>query len=176
MQHLDHVLVSPSAHIATLRTVRSRSLPPKAAMRVANIFVGALLRSPLHGVMSKQILLLGYTGHRSGKRYHLPIVYRRDGDSITLIAGNHWWVNVRDGAPVTLRLAGTEVHGIATPVRDRDQAERALMALLEEMPHLAKMYNAALTPEGRPDPASVKAAINTQVVVLVALEGAAPAD
>jgi hypothetical protein len=40
-----------------LRTVRSPSLPPKAMMRVANIFVSLLLRSPLHRPMSAYLLL-----------------------------------------------------------------------------------------------------------------------
>ncbi len=175
MQRPDQAAMGSSPQIAPLRTVRSRSLPPRGVMRVANVFIGALLRSPLHGVLSKPLLLLGYTGRKSGKRYHLPIAYRRDGAIVTLIAGNPWWVNMRGGAPVTLRIAGVELRGVATPVEDREQAARALLALLEQLPHLAKSYNAALTPEGRPDLASVRAAIETQVVVNVALDPAAPA-
>ena len=64
-----------------------------------------------------------------------------------------------------------DLAGLAAPVEDRERAERALLALLEELPHFAKQYNATLTSDGRPDPASVKAAIETQVVVLVALDG-----
>jgi len=175
MQRPDQAAMGSPPQIAPLRTVRSRSLPPRGVMRVANVFVSALLRSPLHGVLSGQLLVLSYTGRKSGRRYQLPIVYRRDVENVTLIAGNPWWVNMRGGAPVTLRIAGVELRGVATPVEDREQAARALLALLEELPHFAKSYNAALTPEGHPDPASVRAAIATQVVVNVALDPAAPA-
>lgn len=168
------VRLPQSASASALRTVRSRSLPPRAMMAIANIFVGALLRSPLHRVVSKTLLLLTYTGRESGKQYRLPVGYRRDGALVTLIAGNPWWINLRGGAAVTLHLAGVELRGVATPVEDKGQAGEMLMAFLEKMPHLAKMYNATQTPDKRPDPASVKAAVNTQVVVRVALGNTAP--
>lgn len=153
-----------------LRTVRSRSLPPKAVMLVANIFVGLLLRSPLHSPMSKYLLLLTYTGHKSGRRYHLPCGYRREGNTVTVVAGNPWWKNLQGGAPVALRIAGQDLRGIAAPVEDKAIAAEELMAFLRKMPHLAKMYHAALTPEGQPDPASVKAAVDVQVVVQVVVQ------
>jgi hypothetical protein len=79
-------------------------------------------------------------------------------------------VNLCGGAPVTLRLAGAALHGSATPVEDRDEAERALLAFVERLPHLARIFNAMLTPEGHLSPASVKATIDTLVVVRVALQ------
>jgi F420H(2)-dependent quinone reductase len=156
--------------MSTLRTVRSSSLPPRAVMTVANIFVGALLRSPFHGLMSKTLLLLTYTGRKSGKYYQIPVGYLREGPIVTLVAGNPWWVNVRGGASVTLRLAGAELRGFAAPMEEKRQAEDALMAFIEKMPNLATMYNVTLTQDKRPDRTSVEAAVNTQVVVRVALE------
>jgi hypothetical protein len=156
--------------MSTLRTVRPSSLPPKAMMPLVDAFVGAILRSPLHGLLSKSMLLLAYTGRQSGKRYQRPLGYRRDGDVVTLVAGNSWWLNVRDGAPVTLRLAGAELRGFAVPVEERRQAADALMAFVEKNPHLARMYNVILTRDGRPDRGSVEVAVNTLVVVLVTLE------
>jgi hypothetical protein len=157
-----------------LRTVRSRSLPPRPVMRVANMFVGFLLRSPLHRPLSTYLLLLTYTGHKSGRCYHLPCGYRREGSTVTLVAGNPWWKNLRGGAPVTLRIAGEELRGVAVPVEDKAIAAAELMAFLRKMPHLAKMYHAVLTPQGQPDPASVQAAVNVQVVVQVAVDTAPP--
>ena len=59
--------------------------------RVINPLVRALLRSPAHRVMSRGVLLLTYTGRRSGRRYALP---------------------------VQLRLAGRELHGTAQVLVD----------------------------------------------------------
>jgi hypothetical protein len=139
-------------------------------MKVANVFVVALLNSPLHVFLSKRLLVLTYTGRASGKRYRIPVGYRRDGALVTLVAGNPWWVNLRDGGAVRLRLAGTEVCGTALPLADKRQAEAALTAFIEQLPHLATMYDVTLAPDKRPDGASVARAINTQVVIQVALE------
>jgi hypothetical protein len=45
--------------------------------RVINPLVRVLLRSPAHRVMSRGVLLLTYTGRRSGRRYTLPVQYAR---------------------------------------------------------------------------------------------------
>lgn len=156
--------------MTTLRTVRSSNLPPKAVMNVANVFVVALLRSPFHGLMGKMLLVLTYTGRTTGKRYQIPVGYRRDGAVVTLVAGNPWWVNLRGGAAVTLRLAGAELRGTAVPIEDGREAEAALTAFIEQLPHLATMYDVTLTPDKRPDRASVAQAVTTQVVVRVTLE------
>ncbi len=155
--------------MSELMTVRSPSLPPKRVMRVANKVVGLVLRSPMHRAMSTRLLLLTYTGRKSGKRYRIPLDYQRDGDAVTVVAGNPWWANLRGGAPVALRIAGEELQGFAVPVEDKAIAEGYLMAFLRERTKLVKMYNASLTPEGQPDPASVKEAVNSQVVVRIAL-------
>lgn len=156
--------------MSTLRTVRPSGTPPKVIMPVMDVFVRALLRSPLHGILSKTMLLLSYTGCKSGKRYQIPLGYRRDGDTITLVAGNPWWVNVRGGAAVTLWLAGAEARGFAVPVVEKRQAANALTAFIEKLPSMAGMYDVTLTQDRRPDPASVEAAVNTLVVVLVTLK------
>ena len=38
-----------------------------------------LIRSPLHGLVSKSMLVIGYTGRKSGRRYETPVNYVRDG-------------------------------------------------------------------------------------------------
>ncbi len=50
-----------------------------------NPLVRLILRSPLHGVMSKGIMLITYTGLKSGKEYTLPVSYLQDGGRIYVI-------------------------------------------------------------------------------------------
>jgi hypothetical protein len=74
-------------------------------MRLVNPAVAALLRSPLHGLLSGRVLLLTYTGRRSGRAHTLPVGYVRDGDAVTVYSGVHgWWRNLRGGAPVSVLL------------------------------------------------------------------------
>lgn len=69
------------------------NVPPKFLMAVANVFLRLILRSPLHAWMSSTLLLLTYTGRKSGKRYTIPIGYTRDGDVVTIFAyrSRTWW-------------------------------------------------------------------------------------
>ena len=69
-------------------------------VRVANALPKLILRSPLHGLMSNQVLLLTYTGRKSGKRYTVPITYVKVGNTLLLATDRPWWKNLRGGAQV----------------------------------------------------------------------------
>ena len=65
-----------------------------------NGFPAMLLRSSLHGLMSKKTLLITFTGRKSGKRYTTPIVYLREGDTFLVATNSPWWKNLRGGVPI----------------------------------------------------------------------------
>ena len=80
-----------------------------------------LLRSPLHGTVSKKMMLMTVTGRKSGKKYTFPVSYIREGGGMICMSnrvGRTWWKNLRGGADVTLRLRGKAVAGYATVVED----------------------------------------------------------
>ena len=81
---------------------------------VANIAIKPLLKSPLHILASGRIMLITFTGRKSGKIYTTPVEYRRMGDTLLLFTqkGREWWHNL-DGAPVTVRVHGQELRGQA---------------------------------------------------------------
>ena len=90
--------------------------------RVINPLVRALLRSPAHRVMSRGVLLLTYTGRRSGHRYTLPVQYARADHGLILWPAHHdrkrWWRNLQPPAPVQLRVARRELHRTAQVLID----------------------------------------------------------
>lgn len=90
-----------------------------------NPLVTAVLRSPLHGVMSGNTLLLTYTGRKSKQAYTFPISYGRQGNEIYLIThpDKPWWKNVRGGADVTVRVRGQDQPGHAE-VLEVDPAQK----------------------------------------------------
>lgn len=67
--------------------------------RVGNPAIRALLRSPLHGLASRQLVLLTVTGRRTGRTYTIPTEYRRDGEGVVIPVGwperKRWWRNLR---------------------------------------------------------------------------------
>ncbi|MBA2811382.1 nitroreductase family deazaflavin-dependent oxidoreductase [Streptomyces sp. KM273126] len=94
----------------TTDTVDDWKPPPVAIARAANRIVRPLLMSPLHVLVSRRLMLLEYTGRRTGTRYRIPVAYRPWGDDCDEIlatsVGTGWPVNLRGGRPVRLRLRG----------------------------------------------------------------------
>lgn len=88
-----------------------------------NPLVRFVLHSPLHPVISKGILLLSFTGRKSGKPYSTPINYAREGNEITLITkrSRAWWKNFQSSMPVTVLVQGQEQGGTAEAVTPDDQ-------------------------------------------------------
>jgi deazaflavin-dependent oxidoreductase (nitroreductase family) len=97
--------------------------------RVGNPVVRALLRSPLHGLLSRNVMLMTVTGRRSGRRFTLPVQYARRDEAVYVLSwpDRRWWRNLVGGAPVTLRLGGQTVVG-AGDVLTGDDAEAAKAA------------------------------------------------
>jgi deazaflavin-dependent oxidoreductase (nitroreductase family) len=80
-----------------------------------NPIVKFILKSPLHGLLSDNTLLLTFTGRKSGKAYSTPISYAYDGEMVTLITNRKhgWWKNLEHESPVTMQLRGQAKQGRA---------------------------------------------------------------
>jgi len=94
-------------------------------MRGAPLFnapVAALANSPRFGrLVNRNVAMVTYTGRRSGREFSIPVAYRRSGDEVIIGVGmpdaKTWWRNfLGDGAPLTLRIDGSDHagHGVAT--------------------------------------------------------------
>ena len=120
-----HILVAGTAR---LRAARRRGRRREAAMRsrrfwtvwnhTANPVVRPVLRSPLHGLLSRRTALITVTGRSSGREFTFPVGYEQRGDSVRITVGSpehkRWWRNLTDaGAPVRMRLRGVERSGHA---------------------------------------------------------------
>lgn len=92
-------------------------LPFAVINRSLNRIVRALLRSPRHGMVSDKLLLITVTGRRSGRAYTFPVAYMEHDGIVSISVGaparKRWWRNVIGGAPVRLRLRGSERTGLA---------------------------------------------------------------
>lgn len=95
---------------------------------IGNAVLKPLLRSPLHFVISRGLMLITFTGRKTGRQYTTPVAYGRQGDTLYFFSGKDrkWVNNLRGGAPVTLRLQGRDVPGRAE-VCPEDETSRALL-------------------------------------------------
>jgi deazaflavin-dependent oxidoreductase (nitroreductase family) len=129
-----------------------------------------ILRSPMHGVVSKNVLLISFTGRKSGKTYTTPVDYSQDGDQVTIFTHASWWKNLRDEAPVTLRIRGRDLQGVAEPVaEDKAAVAAGLSAHLRKVPSDAKYYGVTLDAQGNPNAEEVEKAAQTAVMIRVIL-------
>ncbi len=140
----------------------------------SNRFMAAVLRSPLHGLLSGSVMLITVTGRKSGKAYTTPVNYTRlgEGESLGVISYRQrtWWRNLRGGAAVTLRLKGRDVPGQATVIEDDGGVAAALAAILKQSPRYAKYLGVKLDPNGQPAVEDVAQAAQSRVVVVVTVE------
>jgi deazaflavin-dependent oxidoreductase (nitroreductase family) len=100
-------------------------------VRLQNPFMKWLLRSPLHGVVSRKYMLITVTGRRTGRQYTTPVQYGRAGDALVVITSRDylWWRNLRGGADVTLHLRGETATGWAHVEDEAAAVERAARAV-----------------------------------------------
>jgi len=91
---------------------------------VNRLFVG-LMNVPVVGaIVRRGLVVIRYTGRRSGKTFQTPVGYRRSGDTVTInIVGpdsKNWWRNfLGEGGPITLlNLGGRDRRGHAVAERD----------------------------------------------------------
>jgi deazaflavin-dependent oxidoreductase (nitroreductase family) len=129
-----------------------------------------VLRSPVHGMVSKTILLITFTGRKSGKTYTTPVSYSQFDDQVYVFTHATWWKNLRSGTPVTLRLRGREVRGLAEPVAEDKQAIAArLIAHLRKVPSDAGFYGVTFDDHRNPRAEEVEKAAQTVVMINIRL-------
>ena len=111
-----------------------------------NPLIGALLRSPLHPLLSPGLLLLTITGRKTRRRYSIPVGYQRDGDDLFVMVSEarhkQWWRNYYEPALVSVRLRGRERTGRAELVAPGSDGFRALAeSTLARVPAMRRVFH-----------------------------------
>jgi deazaflavin-dependent oxidoreductase (nitroreductase family) len=129
-----------------------------------------VLRSPVHGMVSKFTTLITFTGRKSGKTYTTPVSYSQDNDQVYIFTHANWWKNLCGDAPVTLCLHGQEHKGWAEPIaKDKAAIAAGLAAHLRKVPSDAKYYSVTFDEGGNPRAEEVEQAVQTVVMIRIQL-------
>jgi hypothetical protein len=99
-------------------------------MRVINVPMRLLLRLPFATPLRGQLMLLSFTGRRTGKAYQQPVSYVPDGDTLLTPGGGKWKLNLREGQPIQVRLRGRDVLARPEFISDVDEVERLLRRMM----------------------------------------------
>lgn len=137
---------------------------------IVNRTMKFVLRSPLHGMVDKQILLITFTGRKSGKTYTTPVSYSQSGDQVVIFTHADWWKNLRGGAPVSLRIRGQELQGLAEPIAEDKQAVAAGLAEhLRKVRSDAKYYGVTFDDHENPRADEVERAAQSVAMIRIQL-------
>lgn len=133
-----------------------------------NQLMAWVLRSPLHRLISGSVMLITFTGRKSGKVYSTPISYTRQGGQIIAFTHSNWWKNLQGGAPVTLWVAGKEIQGVAEAVAgDATAILPYLRSHLGQVTRDARFFAVKLDANGRPVEADLAQAAQQSILLRI---------
>ncbi len=143
---------------------------PRTPPKFLNQLMMFLLRSPLQGPLGNQLLLLTFTGRKSGKTYTTPLGYTKEGNTVVLFTDHPWYKNLQESPSVTLRLQGKTVQGTAEVIHDdKETIAKELASFVRQRPGGARAYNVTLDSAKQPDLASVQQAAQVFTLIYVHL-------
>jgi deazaflavin-dependent oxidoreductase (nitroreductase family) len=118
------------------------SRPPRRArqarlMRLINVPMRFLLSLPFPTPLSGQLMLLSFTGRKTGKAYRQPVSYVRDADVLLTPGGGNWKLNLRQDQPIKVRFRGRDVRLRPELIEDPGEVERLLRIMMARNPRVA---------------------------------------
>ena len=137
-----------------------------------NPLVGWLLRSPLHGLIDRNLTLITCTGRKSGRQYTTPVNYLREGNTLWILSKRErsWWRNLRGGAPVTLLLGGVQAPAFGEAMESEQELLPALGDYFARAPQLARYYKLRVAEDGISYPEDLARLAESLVLVRAELQ------
>ena len=128
-------------------------------MRAVNVPMRVVLGLPFPTPLSANLMLISYTGRKSGKAYRQPVSYARDGETLLTPGGGRWTLNLAGGRPVRIRLRGRDLLATGELVTDAAEVEQLLGVITRENPRAARFIPIPRRPDGRLEPDALDAAL-----------------
>ena len=136
---------------------------------MSNWFMSWLLRLPFHGLISGSILLITYTGRRSGTQYSAPLNYVRDGKILWVTSERQrsWWRNFREHWPIRVLLQRVEIEGNGLAITEPEQLSQAFIEFFHLAPANARFFKVRLEDDGTPNQEDLDRIVAERVLVQI---------
>lgn len=144
---------------------------PHVVFRVINQIVLVILRSPFHQVISTSILVIRYTGVKSGRTLIVPARYLRQGDELVSLTSRDtkWWPNFLANAAAEVLLGGRwAACQVQATIDNADLAGPLMREMWTKHPSDAAYMNVKAN-HGELDADDFARALDTAVVIRVTL-------
>ena len=109
--------------------------------------IKTILRSPLHRMVSGNMMLMTYTGRKSDRQYQVPMNYfviESTGTKFLATISKPertWWRNLRDWAEVNVLVKGTTYLADAYVIESQAEVRDLLQELFSQYPDLGERFN-----------------------------------
>ena len=151
----------------------------RAVIGATNPLTRRLLAGRFGRRMNRALLLLEFTGRRSGRTYRTPVGYVRDDERLVLVTSPayRWWKNVVGGARVRVRLPEGWRQGEARLLLPDDPTYDDAVAtqVRGRGPGMLRGFGLKVDDGGRLDPAARHEAPSKAHIVEIRLDPASPA-
>ena len=128
-------------------------------MSMLNVFMRPVLRLPFATPLTKRLMLVSFTGRKTGKAYQQPLSYVQQGDTLLTPGGGKWKLNLREDQPVQIRLRGHDVFAQPELVKDPDEIERLIGIMSATNPTVGAFVGIPKGPDGRLDRPRLETAV-----------------
>ncbi len=129
-------------------------------MGMLNVPMRVLLGLPFPTPLSGRLMLVSYTGRKTGKAYRQPVSYVQQGDTLLTPGGGKWKLNLQEGQPVRIRLRGRDILARPELIKDPDEIERLLSVMTAANPSVSAFVGIPKGPDGRLDRGRLELAVS----------------
>jgi deazaflavin-dependent oxidoreductase (nitroreductase family) len=119
--------------------------------RMGSPVVRWILSGKSHSLMSRRLLLVSFTGRKTGRSYTTPVSYVRDGNELLIPGGGKWWKNLA-GGPVRVRLQGSWVPVSPEVITETQGMSEVLGRMMARNSALPVFTGIGRGQEGQPNP------------------------
>lgn len=128
-------------------------------MGMLNVPMRVILGLPFATPLSSRLMLVSFTGRKTGKAYRQPMSYVQQDDTLLTPGGGKWKWNLQDGQPARIRLRGQDVLARPELVKDPDEIERLLAVMNAVNPSVNAFVGVPKGPDGRLDRGRLETAV-----------------
>lgn len=110
---------------------------PEFFFAFINPMMKLLLNSPFHAIMSHSVLVLYFTGRKSGRRFSTPLRFHSEGETIRCFSSGEtqWWRNFREPTTANIQMQGERLEYQGTLLQhDPERVRSLLVNYLTEFP------------------------------------------
>ncbi|MGI9148373.1 MAG: nitroreductase/quinone reductase family protein [Chloroflexota bacterium] len=146
--------------------------PPAALFRyLVNPIMSRLLQTRFGARrIGPRLMLIRFSGRKSGRRIEIPAGYQRDGADLLIFTHSPWWRNLRDDAPVHVLVEGAWHSATANASNAPSDVLPFFADLVRrEGPAAAARYGLPLSRDREPSESEMRAGIQALGLALVRL-------